>query len=64
MTPHLFAEASRRTTMPRFWSSVRASGVRKEFAPSTITRAVGAPSFPKKRFQFVASTVSGRPRPA
>ena len=61
MTPHLLAEASRRITMPRFCSSVRASGVMKEFAPSTITRAVGAPSAPKKRFQFVASIVSGRP---
>jgi len=61
MTPHLFAEASRRMTVPRSWSFRRASGVRNEFAPSTITRTVGSLSSGKNRRQFLPSTVSGLP---
>ncbi len=48
MTPHLLADASRRTTIPFRCNSVRASGVMKELAPSTITRAVGVPSGPEE----------------
>ncbi len=61
MTPHLLAEASRRTTTPASCSPSRASGVMKEFAPSTITCAEGVPSARRKRRQFEPSIVSGRP---
>ena len=61
MTPHLFAEASRRSTTPASCSPLRAPGVMNELAPSTTTFALGAPSARLKRSQLPSSMVSGRP---
>lgn len=61
ITPHLIAELSLTMSTPASDRPLRASGVRKRFAPSMITRADGLPSPRRKSFQFVSRSVRGRP---
>jgi len=62
ITPHLFAELSFMIRTPSPDRAVRASGVRKRFAPSTTIGLDGLPSTRKSR-QFVSLIVAGRPPP-
>mmetsp|Transcript_27165 Transcript_27165/g.55376 ORF Transcript_27165/g.55376 Transcript_27165/m.55376 type:complete len:220 (+) Transcript_27165:620-1279(+) len=62
ITPHLLADESFTMATPASSNSpVRASGVMKMLAPSTMSLLVGAPSASKKLRQLSPLTVLGRP---